>query len=162
MSRPIAANWLVTLSLILLTFGTGAQAWANLAEFKGLEAALSEMRREAVIAAVRDIYPVVRHRSELPAIRKAAPEVAAEFEKAMEAESRIVLLPFSFLMRALSSPRNALFLAPGYLARIHVEGGDEAVQLARFIRQAQVWTILTMASAIGLAGAAIQLALAYQ
>ncbi len=28
--------------LILLTFGTGAQAWANLAEFKSLQASISK------------------------------------------------------------------------------------------------------------------------
>jgi hypothetical protein len=38
--------------------------------------------------------------------------------------------------------------------------GEEAVQLARFLRQAVVWGILMIGSALALAAAAIQLALA--
>jgi hypothetical protein len=41
MSWAIAADWLAVFGLVLLTFGTGAQAWANLAEFKSLRKAVS-------------------------------------------------------------------------------------------------------------------------
>ena len=36
MSWAIAGDWLAVAGLILLTFGTGAQAWANLAEFRSM------------------------------------------------------------------------------------------------------------------------------
>jgi ornithine cyclodeaminase/alanine dehydrogenase-like protein (mu-crystallin family) len=45
MSWAIAADWLAVFGLVLLTFGTGAQAWANLAEFKSLRKAVSGLRR---------------------------------------------------------------------------------------------------------------------
>ena len=50
---------------------------------------------------------------------------------------------------------------PGKLRELRAEGGDEAVQLARFLRLAEVWTILMIGSALALAAAVIQLALAY-
>ena len=58
MSWAIAANWLAVLGLALLTFGTGAQALANLAEFKSVRAVISE---EAIKAGtLRVIQPVYR------------------------------------------------------------------------------------------------------
>lgn len=43
MSWPIAGDWLAVAGLILLTFGTGAQAWFNLAEFRSLRRTVSEV-----------------------------------------------------------------------------------------------------------------------
>ncbi len=34
MGWGLAAAWLAVAGLVILTFGTGVQAWANLAEFK--------------------------------------------------------------------------------------------------------------------------------
>ncbi len=51
---------------------------------------------------------------------------------------------------------------PGRLAQIRAKGGDEAVEMARFLRSAEVWAILMIGSALALAAAVIQLALAYQ
>jgi hypothetical protein len=47
MSWAIAANWLAVIGTLVLTFGTGAQAWANLAEFKSLQASVSEDASDA-------------------------------------------------------------------------------------------------------------------
>lgn len=55
----------------------------------------------------------------------------------------------------------AIFIMPSRLIGLYLKGGEEAVQLARFLRLAQVWGILMIGSAITLAAAAIQLALAY-
>lgn len=51
---------------------------------------------------------------------------------------------------------------PGRMAQLRAKGGDEAVELARFMRLAQVWGVIMIGSAIGLATAVIQLVLAYQ
>jgi hypothetical protein len=48
MSWAIAANWLAVFGTLVLTFGTGAQAWANLAEFKNLQASVSEDASDAI------------------------------------------------------------------------------------------------------------------
>jgi hypothetical protein len=48
------------------------------------------------------------------------------------------------------------------LTRIRADGGDGAVQLARFFRLAEVWAIIMIGSALALAAAVIQLALSYQ
>jgi len=41
------------------------------------------------------------------------------------------------------------------------KGGDEAVRLAQLLRQVEVWGVIMIGSALGLAAAAIQLALSY-
>ena len=46
------------------------------------------------------------------------------------------------------------------LTRIRADGGEEAVELARFLRLAGVWTIIMIGSALALVAAVIQLALA--
>jgi hypothetical protein len=46
------------------------------------------------------------------------------------------------------------------LAQLRAAGGDDAVQLARFLRFAQVWGILVLGSALALVAACIQPALA--
>jgi hypothetical protein len=51
-------------------------------------------------------------------------------------------------------------LFPSFLRDLRNQRGEEAVQLARFLRQAVVWGILMIGSALALAAAAIQLALA--
>ena len=66
------------------------------------------------------------------------------------------------LVLARASILSAVILMPGRLAQIRAKGGDEAVEMARFLRSAEVWAILMIGSALALAAAVIQLALAYQ
>jgi hypothetical protein len=54
---------------------------------------------------------------------------------------------------------SAVIVMPRRLAQLRAAGGDDAVQLARFLRLAQVWGILMIGSALALA-ACIQPALA--
>jgi hypothetical protein len=148
MSWAIAANWLAVLGTFVLTFGTGAQAWANLAEFKSLQEsvsdvtsrALSEMTGEAVARAL--VMPMAPVTSLL--------RFAWMFVRLLR------------LLLARRSIQSALILMPRKLAELRSKGGEEAVQMARFIRSAEVWAILMVGSALALAAAVIQLALAYQ
>jgi hypothetical protein len=64
--------------------------------------------------------------------------------------------PFGFLVVILLF----FLLLPERLARIRAKGGEEADQLSPFLRLARVWTTLMIGSALALAAAAIQLALA--
>jgi hypothetical protein len=81
-----------------------------------------------------------------------------------------VSVPVGFLVGRRRQPRRfsvlkiplLILLRPAQLARIRTEGGDEAVQLAQFLRQAEVWGIIMIGSALGLAAAVIQLVLAYR
>jgi ABC-type Fe3+-siderophore transport system permease subunit len=52
-------------------------------------------------------------------------------------------------------------MIPEELDKICVGGGDEARELVRFLRTAEVWAIIATGSALALAGAVIQLILAY-
>jgi hypothetical protein len=76
-------------------------------------------------------------------------------------------IALSFLFPRMSAlPLNlacaALVLLPESIAPVRSRGGDEAVELARFLRLAEVWFILMIGSALALAAALIQLALALQ
>jgi LPS O-antigen subunit length determinant protein (WzzB/FepE family) len=74
--------------------------------------------------------------------------------EAAEKRSGFDPLGLALIRRFLSSSM------PRKLAEARVSGEIEAVELARFLRLAGVWTILMIGSAFALAAAAIQLALA--
>jgi len=63
-------------------------------------------------------------------------------------------------VRSTDNPRGHLHNARSF-DRSLLKGGEDAVQLARFLRLAQDWGILTIGSAITFVAAVIQLALAY-
>jgi hypothetical protein len=125
MSWGVTAGWLAVAGTAVLTFGTGAQAWASLAEYKNLRQKVPKAAVEALNQAVDSVAP-----SGLP--------------------GAIVAILFSLVL---------LLFLPGRLARIE-EGSDDAIQLGRFLRLAEVWGILMIGSALTLAAAVIQLALA--
>jgi hypothetical protein len=127
MSWAIAGDSLAIIGLLLLTFGTGAQAWVNLAEFKSMRQTVSKV----TLAAFNDVI-----------------------SDAAEKRSGFDPLGLALIRRFMSSSM------PRKLAEVRVSGEIEAVELARFLRLAGVWTILMIGSAFALAAAAIQLALA--
>lgn len=55
MGWGLAAAWLAVVGTLVLTFGTGAQAWANLAEFESLK----EIVSKEVSDAIKQILPRV-------------------------------------------------------------------------------------------------------
>jgi hypothetical protein len=58
--------------------------------------------------------------------------------------------------------QSAVIVMPRRLAQLRAAGGEDAVQLARFLRLAQVRGILMLGSALALVAACIQPALAWQ
>jgi hypothetical protein len=127
MSWAIAGDSLAVIGLLFLTFGTGAQAWVNLAEFKSMRQTVSKV----TLAAFNDVI-----------------------SEAAKKRSGFDPLGLGLIRRFMSSSM------PRKLAEVRVSGEIEAVELARFLRLAGVWTILMIGSAFALVAAVIQLALA--
>jgi hypothetical protein len=125
---------------LLLTFGTGAQAWANLTEYRDLFDNASTEARQALQRVGPDLIATaisVVTRSESPAGRQ------------MWAVWRILwAVPM-------------IIGIPLKIAAIREAGGEEAARLARLLRQAAVWLVLMAGSALILAAVTIQLALSY-
>jgi hypothetical protein len=48
MSWPLWTNWVTVIGLLLLSLGTGAQAWTNLTEYQDLFSTVPEATRRAV------------------------------------------------------------------------------------------------------------------
>jgi hypothetical protein len=130
MGWGLAAAWLAVASLVLVTFGTGAQAWANLAEYKSARRAIGQATLDALRGA-QDVGYL------LSIVTRGDPGL-------------------TFIIAAF------MFLMPHKLREVRARGGEEAVQMARFLRSAEVWAILMVGSALALVAAAIQLALTYQ
>jgi hypothetical protein len=151
-SWAIAGYWLAVAGLILLTFGTGAQAGANLAEFKSLQASVSKVASDVIAETVAETVGGV-----VGAVIPLFPGSSSSGLSIVRMFVRLLRL-----MLARRSILSAVILMPRKLAQLRAKGGDEAVQMARFIRLAEVWAILMVGSALALVAAVIQLALAYQ
>lgn len=143
----------------LLTMGTGSQAWAAQAEFRRLFDAL--LAAEVTVTGqemVKVFGPVVY------LLVDAEPPAS---------ESDIQRLIRTILSKTRPVIRALWFLNPGMLlmfrmygpllrwattlTNVRVAGGQNAVDLARFFRQAIVWGMLTLGAALVLAGAVVTL-----
>jgi hypothetical protein len=139
MSWAIAANWLAVAGTTLLTFGTGAQAWANLTEFMSLRDNL----QEDALNAIGDVFGTMTIIAFLVNVVGTGTDDISKWRR------RVPTL----------AVLGALVFFPRILIQLRAKGG-EAVELVRFLRLAEVWTILMIGSALALAAACIQLALA--
>ena len=150
MSWAIAGNWLAVAGLIVLTIGTAAQAWANLAEYESLLQTASTAAKTAVSStlAVAMMLP-----------GGFGPDMPRWWNRYVP--TWLALVPE--ILIGLAQLAKGIFV--GFrttLTLLRAEGGEEAVQLARFLRLAEVWAIIMIGSALTLVAAVIQLALAYQ
>jgi hypothetical protein len=151
MSWALGSGWISVAGLLLLTLGTGAQAWSSLTEFESL-------RRTIPKAAIETLRAVM------------ATEMLGGSSLTSRLRRRLNILhiripQFPRVSKWLFIARMAVFtivLMPVSLKQIRTDGGEEAVQLARFARAAEVWAILMIGSALALVAATIQLVLAYQ
>jgi hypothetical protein len=169
MSWGLAAGWLAVAGTTLLTFGTGAQAVGNLAEFKDLQRIASDRAKRALAkhdleAAVRTTLAVslaTATQNPMLAVLAIPPELIPRHPW-IPRWLRSWLRAARRLLRWAQSKLAALVSYPGRLQDLRAKGGDEAVRLAQYLRAARIWAILMIGSALALAGAAIQLALTYQ
>ena len=158
MTWAIAGDWLAVVGLIFLTFGTGAQALANLAEFKSLQETVSGEVWEALFELAR-VNRVLEIGDAVMSRGGGVHWWTSVCWTLLRLPTRIRTLRAK-LANNTTIP-GALLLMPRRLSRLRAKGGDRAVEMARLIRSAQVWAILMIGSAIALVAAAIQLALAY-
>jgi hypothetical protein len=155
MSWAITGDGLGVAALVLATFGTGAQAWANLAEYKSLR---QIVRKEVASALWHD--PPASSRYWSARISAAAARTATPRTPVAVTILGVIVNRALWLRLKLWFNLNLLFRFPKAVTRIRAKGGDDAVQLAQFLRLTEVWGILMVGSALALAGACIQLALA--
>ena len=127
MSWPIAGDWLTVMGLILLTFGTGAQAWGNLAEFRSIRRTVSEVASSMMTDRLATGVDAIYARSLEKAIR-AADGDGDRFRQSYRQPSKLAVR--ILLLRAHLA---TMVMLPGKLRELRAEGGDEAVQLARFL-----------------------------
>lgn len=131
MSWALGGDWLAVAGLTCLTIGTGAQAWASLAEFNSL--------RKEISSHAGQLSDLVQF-----GIEDEIPGCGTGFPGRLISAIYIVVT------------------FPGFLKKLRRQGGEAAVQLRRFFRLAEVWTLLMIGSALVLAAAVIQLVLALQ
>lgn len=148
MGWSLASDWLTVVGLIFLTIGTAAQALANLAEYKSLLQTASA----AATAAISTLSVVMSLAGGIGPGMPAwwyryVPKWFALIPEILISLGQLTVVIFAFSRATLTRLRN--------------EGGEEAVELARFLRLAEVWAIIMIGSGLGLVAAAIQLAIAY-
>ncbi len=134
MSLAITGDVLAIAGTFLLTLGAGAQALANLAEYKTMKTTVSEAARAALDDAVFN-WTLFSRMGVTPLVHQPGAGYG-------------ILRGFLFI-----------FL-PRKLAEIRAQDAGEAAELARFLRLAVIWAIIMIGSALALAAACIQLALA--
>jgi hypothetical protein len=133
----LTSSWFVTVGSLLLAIGTGAQAWADITQYRWVSV-------EARIEARR-------------LLQRVFPKEVAAMTSALSYDGR-------FARRMLKFGRSApmIVLAPFKITAIRKEGGEEALRLARAIRQETTWVILMIGSLLILTAGTIELALAYE
>jgi hypothetical protein len=148
MGWSLAADWLTVIGLAVLTIGTAAQALANLAEYKSLLQTASA----AATAAISTLSVVMILGGgigpDMPSWwYRHVPKWLALIPEIVIGLGQLSVLIFAFSRATLTRLRN--------------EGGEEAVDLARFLRLAEIWTIIMIGSGLGLVAAIIQLVISY-
>ena len=139
MSWALAATWLTAAGSLLLTFGTGAQAWANLTEYRDLFDNASTEARQALQRVDPDQIAT-------------AIGVVTRGESPSWLTWAVWLILWAFPM---------IIGIPLKMAAIREAGGEEGTRLARLLRQAAVWSVLMAGSLLIMAAVTIQLALSY-
>jgi|GEM_PF-1973372 hypothetical protein len=142
----------------LLTVGTGSQAWAAQAEFRRLFDALSAAEETVTGREMVKVFgPVVYLLVDV--------EPADASESSSQRLLRRILTGARPVIRALGLVNPGMLLALRMygpvlrwgttLAKVRDGGGKNALELAQFFRQAIVWGMLTLGSALVLAGAVV-------
>jgi hypothetical protein len=140
MSWPLAEAWAIVAGSLLLTAGTGAQAWANITEYRDLQQVVAPAASQALLAALKG-------------------PVLTDVRDLMFSGSRFALTKFAWrLLRAIKA---AIFEIPARMTTLRKTGPEDAARLAQLLRLAAAWSVILAGSALVLVGAVIHLALAY-
>jgi hypothetical protein len=205
MSWGNSALWAAALGLLLLACGTGAQAWANLTEYRDLWGSAGSAATQAVednLSAPVLLWALRGRKGSPGSLRSQMrqmlfgdaavgpgdpsqgppsrglvrfwrdllkPSTSRDLLKLWMVASFYMmffwLLPYVWsvrmLWRLLRQMGRALVEIPRNMTTIRHAGGEEAARIATLARMTVIWTVLMCGSVLILAGAAIQLALAY-
>lgn len=132
---------MTVIGLLLLTLGTGAQAWTNLTEYQDLFSTVPEATRRAVREQFTDWHLPRRWYLSLGTLSFA----------------RILIAGANALRHLLL----ALKQTPQKMIEIRHASGNDAARIVQLARQAAIWTVLMLGSMFVMAGAIIQLVHAY-
>ena len=143
----------------LLTVGTGSQAWAAQAEFRRLFGALTDAEEKVTGREMVKVFgPVVYLLVEVE------PDA---LESGFQGLLRKLFTGARPVLHVLGLVNPGMLLALRMyppvlrwgttLAQVRAGGDKNALELARFFRQAIVWGMLTLGSALVLAGAVVTL-----
>ena len=136
MSWTLAEDWLSVAGLLLLAAGTGAQAWAAVAEYRRLIGTLTDETRTRI---------------------QGAGPLSQAFMAGLSAGDPQAGLVARWIVTAVV----AIVVVPRKMTEIRSKGGDDALELAKLLRLAGVWGVLMLGAILVLAAAVIQLVLAY-
>jgi hypothetical protein len=140
MPWALVASWLVVGGSFLLTLGTGAQALAFRSEYRHLFGDLAAEKSQA-IEALKYVEPAL----------SSIMIIAGGDSDSLSIRASLRILAAFPIVVAI----------PLKIAAIRQVGGEEAVHLARLLREATAWSVLMMGSVLILAAVTVQLVLAY-
>lgn len=149
MSWALAGDWLSIAGLILLTYGTGAQAAASLADYKALWKNVKHQAKDTFktnLGTLADAADIATQGT-----GQARPSFS------WEAVWRRPAMWRRILTAAVTVPRKL----PQLRHHDDAEATDEAIALAKAVRSTAVWAVIMIGSALSLASGIILLVLAY-
>ena len=150
MSWVLAEDWLAVGGLILLTYGTGAQAAASLADYKAL---WKKVKHQA-----KDTFTQNLFAQNLGTLADAADIATQDTGPAGASFSWEAVWRRPAMWRRIMT---AAVTVPRKLPELREHGDPEAIDLARAVRSTAVWAVIMIGSALSLASGIILLVLAY-
>lgn len=150
MSWTLAEDWLAIAGLILLTYGTGAQAAASLADYKALW--------KKVKSQAKDTFAKNLFTENLGTLASAADIATQDTGQARLSLSWEAVWRRPAMWRRILT---AAFTVPRKLPQLRDHNVPEAVDLAKAVRSTAVWAVIMIGSALSLASGIILLVLAY-
>lgn len=181
MSWTLSEDWLTTVGLTLLTVGTGVQAWTHLADFKEARKAVSKATFDGVMRLIRpgtlllSFFLIAKVFSLIVNVLTLGGRMLGgrDLDESGPIGEKVSILLGGIAM--LLTPLVILLFAPVFIiegfirslstsqSKIRTEGGgDDALRLAGFFQQTEVWGILMIGSALALVAAIMQLIVDYR
>jgi hypothetical protein len=149
MSWALAEDWLAIVGLILLTYGTGAQAAASFADYKAL---WKKVKYQAKDAFTENLFT-----ENLGTLAAAANIATQDTGQARPSFSWEAVWRRPAMWRRILT---AAFTVPRKLPQLRDRNAPEAADLAKAVRSTAVWAVIMIGSALSLASGIILLVLA--
>ena len=159
MSWALAGDWLSIAGLILLTYGTGAQAAASLADYKALWKTVKRQAKDTFInnlGTLADAADIATQET-----GHARPSFSWEAVWRRPAMWRRILTAAVSVPRKLPQLRHHEDPEAEDPEAEDPKATDEAIALAKAVRSTAVWAVIMIGSALSLASGIILLVLAY-